>query len=130
LWCGKYIRNLEFSLDPHLLSSRGESEFNSRGGTMQDCESLLICHLCIHRYKSIDIDECAEAERSRDGGGVMEQCLNDHEYESSDESVHPTPPYSVDVQWDGLEDDCNSLNSLNDLNPSYQCDELYTSSEE
>jgi hypothetical protein len=57
---------------------------------MQDCESLLICHLCIHRYKSIDIDECAEAERSRDGGGVMEQCLKDHEYESSAESVHPT----------------------------------------
>ncbi len=69
---------------------------------MQDCESLLICHLCIHRYKSIDTDECAEAERSRDGGGVMEQCLKDHEYESSAESVHPTPPYSVDVQWDGL----------------------------
>ena len=69
---------------------------------MQDCESLLICHLCIHSYKSIDTDDCEEAERSSDGSGEMSQCLKDPKYNSSAESVYPTPPYSIDVQWDGL----------------------------
>ena len=89
---------MEVSLNSCLLSARGQAEFNSRGGTMQDCSSLLICHLCLHCCENIDNDDSDSPE----GINECHEEMLPSKGTGDDSGEELVPPYAIQIQWDGL----------------------------
>jgi hypothetical protein len=101
-----------FNEDDHWKDANADLQTTIR--TMLDVNDRLVS---LH-------DELKNSEEELHNATVMSH------YTPPNKATREAPASERQTEVDISEDNCNSLNSLNDLNPSYQCDELYTSSEE